>query len=77
MPEATMSSSFTRALAAVAALGLVLTACAPQSGPGGSRSAGDENPRSAGPKILTIALQREYDTAVEGEGEYLLRDGSC
>src|SRR5688572_18255498 len=36
----------------------------------------DERPRATGPKTLTVALQREYDTAADtGEGVYLLRDG--
>lgn len=55
---------------------LLVMACAPQStAPGSQGQPSEERPRSTGPKTLTIALQREYDTAIEGEGVHLLRDG--
>jgi len=57
------------------ALVFLVSACAPQSTREGSGVGGDQSARVTGPKKLTIALQREYDTADGGEGAFLLRDG--
>src|SRR5262245_34303885 len=60
---------------AVMMLGILVSACAAQApaSPAGGSVATDA-PLAKAPKKLTIAIQREYDTADGGEGAYLMRD---
>lgn len=52
---------------------LLVTACGPQAAPAATQRPGDQGQARA-PKLLTIGMQREYDTANGGEGSDLLHD---
>src|SRR5205085_1569857 len=66
-----------RAWLCALALGmLLLGACGSGATGRSSTDPRGDVPHAVAPKTLTIALQREYDTATEaGEGRYLLGDG--
>src|SRR5262245_39729885 len=73
---ATLISATTLARFMVLALVLLMGACAAPAAPSGGPAPREDRPaQPAAPKKLTIALQREYETADGGEGALLLRDG--